>query len=91
MVAVMAFIAYALRAGAIVDFLSETVLVGFKCGVAFYLASTQLPKLFGFAGSHGDFWDAMAHFLRGLGGTNPVALGNRARGAGRCWCWARRR
>jgi high affinity sulfate transporter 1 len=75
MVAVMAFIAYALRAGAIVDFLSETVLVGFKCGVAFYLASTQLPKLFGFAGSHGDFWIAMAHFLRGLGGTNPVALG----------------
>jgi len=74
MVAVMAFIAYALRAGAIVDFLSETVLVGFKCGVAFYLASTQLPKLFGFAGSHGDFWEAMAYFLRGLGGTNPVAL-----------------
>src|SRR5262245_60336363 len=53
MVAGFAFIAYLARAGAIVNFFSETVLVGFKCGVAFFLASTQLPKLFGFAGSHG--------------------------------------
>src|SRR5206468_7551006 len=51
------------------------VLVGFKCGVAFFLASTQLPKLFGFAGSHGgDFWDRMGHFFRGLDGTNPTSL-----------------
>jgi sulfate permease, SulP family len=75
MVAVLAFAAYAVRAGAIVNFFSETVLVGFKCGVAFFLASTQLPKLFGFSGSHGgDFWDRMGHFVRGLGGTNPTSL-----------------
>src|SRR5262245_12804865 len=75
MVAVLAFAAYAVRAGAIVNFFSETVLVGFKCGVAFFLASTQLPKLFGFGGSHGgDFWDRMGHFFRGLGQTNPTAL-----------------
>src|SRR5262245_46751878 len=43
MVAGVAFLAYAVRAGTIVNFLSETVLVGFKCGVAFFLASTQLP------------------------------------------------
>jgi len=75
MVAALAFVAYAVRAGAIVNFFSETVLVGFKCGVAFFLASTQLPKLFGFAGSHGgDFWDRMGHFFRGLGQTNPTSL-----------------
>jgi sulfate permease, SulP family len=75
MVAVLAFAAYAVRAGAIVNFFSETVLVGFKAGVAFFLASTQLPKLFGFSGSHGgDFWDRMGHFFRGLGGTNPTSL-----------------
>ena len=34
MVAAIAFVAYAARAGAIVNFFSETVLVGFKCGVA---------------------------------------------------------
>jgi SulP family sulfate permease len=75
MVGVLAVAAYAVRAGAIVNFFSETVLVGFKCGVAFFLASTQLPKLFGFSGSHGgDFWDRMGHFFRGLGGTNSTSL-----------------
>ncbi len=74
LVAAMAFVAYAVRAGAIVNFFSETVLVGFKCGVAFFLASTQLPKLFGFSGSHGDFWERMGHFLRGLGDTNSSSL-----------------
>src|SRR5438034_669751 len=74
MVGVLAFTAYAVRAGAVVNFFSETVLVGFKCGVAFFLASTQLPKLFGFGGSHGDFWERMGHFFRGLGGTNPTSL-----------------
>jgi high affinity sulfate transporter 1 len=75
LVAVLAFAAYAVRAGAIVNFFSETVLVGFKCGVALFLASTQLPKLFGFSAGHGgDFWDRMGHFLGGLGSTNPAAL-----------------
>jgi sulfate permease, SulP family len=75
LVAAIAFVAYAVRAGAIVNFFSETVLVGFKCGVALFLASTQLPKLFGFSGGHGgDFWERMGHFFRGLGDTNPASL-----------------
>ena len=74
LVAGLAFAAYAVRAGAVVSFFSETVLVGFKCGVALFLASTQLPKLFGFPGSHGDFWERMGHFFRGLGQTNPLSL-----------------
>ncbi len=73
-VAVLAFVAYAIRAGTIVNFFSETVLVGFKCGVALFLMSTQLPKLFGFGGAHGDFWENTGHFLRGLGGTNSTSL-----------------
>jgi high affinity sulfate transporter 1 len=74
MVGVFGVAAYAIGAGAIVNFFSETVLVGFKVGVACVLASTQLPKLFGFAGSHGDFWDAIAHFVRHITDTNAVAL-----------------
>ena len=74
MVAVIALAAYVVGAGTIINFFSETVLIGFKCGVAFVLASTQLPKLFGFAGSHGDFWEAMAHFFRSLPQTNATAL-----------------
>src|SRR5262245_5171786 len=75
MMAAIAFIAWAVHAGNAVAFFSETVLVGFKAGLAFYLASTQLPKLFGFKGSHGgDFWDRSAHFIAHLGDTRPASL-----------------
>ena len=53
---------------------SETVLVGFKAGLALYLASTQLPKLFGFKGTHGDFWERSAYFVAHLGDTHGVSL-----------------
>lgn len=74
MVGVISVIGYAIRAGTAVNFFSETVLVGFKCGLGFYLASTQLPKLFGFAGSHGDFWQNMGHFFHTLDKTNTTSL-----------------
>ena len=74
LVAAIALFAWAVRAGAIVNFISETVLVGFKSGVALYLASTQLPKLCGFKGSHGDFWERSGHFIRHAGETNPASL-----------------
>lgn len=75
LVALIAFISWLVRAGGIVNFISESVMVGFKCGVALFLASTQLPKLFGFHGAHGDFWENGGHFLRHLGNTNGAALG----------------
>jgi high affinity sulfate transporter 1 len=74
MVAVIAGAASLIRAGNAIGFFSETVLVGFKSGLAFYLASTQLPKLFGFKGAHGDFWENSAHFLGHLGDTHMAAL-----------------
>src|SRR6185369_15648165 len=74
MVAAIAFIAWLVRAGAIVNFISETVLVGFKAGVALHLASTQLPKLFGFKGGEGSFWRRSAHIIQHLGDTNRYSL-----------------
>ena len=62
------------RPCAVVNFISESVMVGFKCGVALFLASSQLPKLFGFHGSHGDFWENSAHFLEHLNETNFAAI-----------------
>jgi SulP family sulfate permease len=75
--AAAAFIAWLIRAGAIVKFISETVLIGFKAGVALWLLSTQLPKFFGFKGAHGNFWHRIADFARHIGDTNTpsVALG----------------
>ena len=74
LVAVIAFVAWFVRAGAIVNFISESVMVGFKCGVALFLASTQLPKLFGVHGAHGDFWENSVAFLKHLSETNTSSL-----------------
>jgi sulfate permease, SulP family len=74
MMAAIAFLAWLVRAGSAINFFSETVLVGFKAGLALYLASTQLPKLFGFKGTHGDFWERSAYFLGHLGDTHQTAL-----------------
>jgi len=74
LVALIAFIAWLVRAGAIVNFISETVLIGFKAGVALYLASTQLPKLFGFKGGEGSFWSRSGHFISHIPDTNWAAL-----------------
>jgi sulfate permease, SulP family len=73
-VGVLAFIAWLARAGVIVNFISESVLIGFKCGIALFIASTQLPKLFGFKGSHGDFWERSGYFFSHLGDTNSASL-----------------
>jgi high affinity sulfate transporter 1 len=72
--AAVAFVAWLLRAGAVVKFVSETVLLGFKAGVALQIISTQLPKFFGFKGGHGNFWERIGDFLRHINETNPVAL-----------------
>jgi sulfate permease, SulP family len=74
LVAAIAFVASLVKAGAVVAFISESVMLGFKSGVALYLGATQLPKLFGFKGSHGDFWERTGDFFRHIGDTNPYAL-----------------
>jgi high affinity sulfate transporter 1 len=74
LVAGIAFIAWLFRAGSVVNFISESVMVGFKSGVALFLASTQLPKLFGIHGAHGDFWENSGYFLKHLSETNPASL-----------------
>ena len=74
LVALIAFIAWLAKAGVIVSFISESVMTGFKCGVALFLASTQLPKLFGFHGAHGSFWQNIGYFLKHLNETNSTSL-----------------
>jgi high affinity sulfate transporter 1 len=74
LVACIAFIAWLVKAGSIVNFISESVMVGFKCGVALFLASTQLPKLFGVHGAHGNFWQNAGYFLQHLRETNATSL-----------------
>src|SRR3954453_4596749 len=70
----LALVTWLVKAGVVVNFVSETVLIGFKCGIALVLASTQLPKLFGFKAEHGNFWENAIHFFRHLSETNPLSL-----------------
>lgn len=72
--ATIAFIAWMVRAGSVVNFISETVMTGFKLGVAMVLASTQLPKLFGVKGGHGDVWECLGVFFRHIRETNETSL-----------------
>src|SRR5439155_7882810 len=74
LVSFIAFIAWLAKAGVMVNFISESVMTGFKCGVALFLASTQLPKLFGFHGAHGSLWGNAGFFFKHLGDTNSISL-----------------
>lgn len=71
----IALAAWLARAGVLVEFISETVLIGFKAGIALVLISTQVPKLLGVAGSHGGgFFERCAHIVQHLPETNGIAL-----------------
>ncbi|WP_170303218.1 SulP family inorganic anion transporter [Reyranella soli] len=47
-------------------FLSDAVVAGFKTGAALYIASTQLPKLLGLEGGHGNFFERLVEVAHGL-------------------------
>ncbi len=55
--AAASFIAWALRLSSLVNFISETILLGFKAGAALTIAMTQLPKLFGVPGGGESFFE----------------------------------
>jgi SulP family sulfate permease len=74
LVSFIAFMAWLAKAGVMVHFISESVMTGFKCGVALFLASTQLPKLFGLHGAHGSFWGNAGFFFSHLNETNSTSL-----------------
>jgi sulfate permease, SulP family len=74
LVSLIAFIAWLVKAGVMVHFISESVMTGFKCGVALFLASTQLPKLFGFHSAHGSFWENTSFFFKHLSETKSMSL-----------------
>src|SRR5262252_7034786 len=57
MVGVIAVCGRYIGLGNLAYFVSDTVLTGFKTGAALYIASTQLPKLFGIKGVSGNFFD----------------------------------
>lgn len=73
--AVMSVAAWVLRLSTLVNFISETILLGFKAGAALTIALTQLPKLFGVAGGGDNFFERLWILGTQLGQTNLAVLG----------------
>src|SRR5689334_2567364 len=67
-------LAWLFRLSVLVNFISESILTGFKAGAAAVIASTQLPKLFGVQGGGDDFFERMALIVSQLSDTNPFIL-----------------
>lgn len=73
--AVMSILAYLLRLNSIINFISETVLLGFKAGAAITIGLTQLPKLFGVPGGGSDFLERVSNLALQIPDTKiPVLI-----------------
>lgn len=72
--AVIGVLAWLLRLSGLVNFISDTILIGFKAGAALTIALTQLPKLFGVPGGGDHFFERLWILIRQLHETNVVVL-----------------
>jgi high affinity sulfate transporter 1 len=70
LVSFLFLIAYLVKLSSLVNFISDTILTGFKAGAALVIASTQLPKLFGLDIHAENFFDRILQILAGLGETH---------------------
>jgi high affinity sulfate transporter 1 len=75
LVAVLSAVAWVFRLSTLVNFISETILLGFKAGAALTIAMTQLPKLFGVKGGGDHFLERVWILGSQLGSTNITVLG----------------
>lgn len=74
-VAVICFIAFFFKLSSLVNFISDTILLGFKAGAALSIISTQLPKLFGVKGGGSNFITRLEKLFSQFPETNWVVLG----------------
>lgn len=73
-VSAFALLAWLLRLSALMNFVSETILLGFKAGAAISIALTQLPKLFGVAGGGEHFFERLWILAGQIPQTNLAVL-----------------
>jgi high affinity sulfate transporter 1 len=71
---VMSLMAFLFRLNSIINFISESVLLGFKAGAAITIALTQLPKLFGVPGGGNGFFERAGILIGQLPETNFKVL-----------------
>ena len=67
-------LAFFLRLDSMINFISETVLVGFKAGAALTIMLSQLPRVFGVPGGGHSFFDKVGALVPQLHNTNFYVL-----------------
>jgi high affinity sulfate transporter 1 len=67
-------IAWLFRLSVLVNFISESILAGFKAGAALVIAATQVPKLFGVKGGGDDFFERIGLLIQQLDSTHLATL-----------------
>jgi high affinity sulfate transporter 1 len=73
-VAALCLIAWLLRLSALVNLISDSILVGFKIGAGSTIAMTQLPSLFGVAGGGHNFFERAVLLAGQLGQMHYLVL-----------------
>ncbi|MEF8713955.1 MAG: sulfate permease [Accumulibacter sp.] len=73
-IAAMCVLAWLFRLSSLVNFISETILLGFKAGAALTIAMTQLPKLFGVKGGGHGFFESVVTLAGQLPDTHFAVL-----------------
>lgn len=74
MVATICILAWIMRLSSFVNFISESILLGFKAGAALSIASMQLPKLFGVAGGGDNFFERLLLTTQQLNGAQGIVM-----------------
>lgn len=77
MVSGLCILAWVMRLSSFVNFISESILLGFKAGAALSIASLQLPKLFGVPGGGESFFERLLVTFQQLNSSQGavIALG----------------
>ena len=73
-VGIICLVAWIAKAGALVHFMSDTVLTGYKAGAALVIASTQFPKLLGLPAEGHNFFARLSNFLSLVPDANHATL-----------------
>lgn len=68
------FLAWIMRLSSFVNFISESILLGFKAGAALSIASMQLPKLFGVSGGGNNFFERLLVTAQQLGSAQGIVI-----------------
>jgi high affinity sulfate transporter 1 len=74
MVALLCLLAWVFNLSTLTNFISETILLGFKAGAALSIAATQLPGLLGVPGGGAHFFERIYNIALQLGDANMAVM-----------------